>query len=776
MTADPLAPLRAFDELVIGPVRLEPRRLVMPYTVRDGDALHTTELIYRYAEPVFDPAAPADLNLASMIGAQVALNYGLFCDRLVFRGPFDRADRELLRRMAVNTATEILVKKILEPNPFLLPPAAGLPAVSATDHLRAKLVFEDPAPKGLPRAAWGQPETPDRVAVLSSGGKDSLLSQGLLEDLGLEVHALFVNESGRHWYTALNGYRHLAATRPHTARVWSSCDRLFGWMLRRLPFVRQDFARLRSDEYPIRLWTVAVFGFGVLPLMRKRGLSMLVVGDEFDTSRRCEHEGIPHYDGLYDQSRWFDLALSRYYGRKGWGALQFSLLRNCSELLIQKTLVRRYPELFARQLSCHAAHLDGERALPCGRCEKCRRIVGMVTAIGGDPGDCGYTAEQVESGLVALSQQGAHQEGEGARHLASMLLEQGRLPAGSPFSAAAAEEPQVLQLRFDPELAPDNDVPTPLRAGLFRLLLQEADGAVRRKGGGWVAADPLSPRSLARRHPLEPRRQAFETELVHGQRDYVLGDLTWPQARRRLSEVDVALLPVGAVEQHGPHLTLDTDAWDAERLALDVAAACAAPRPLVLPLVPYGVSYHHADFAGTLSVSPETLSRFVVEVGLAAARHGVRKLVIVNGHGGNIPALQFAAQVINRDAHIFTCVDTGETSDTEVSRLIETANDVHAGEYETSTSLALRPDLVLMDRAVTDIPHFSSRYLDFSSSASVSWFARTSRISPSGVMGDPTRASADKGRRMWELMVGNLVELVEHLKGTPLDRIYRRRE
>ncbi len=66
----------------------------------------------------------------------------------------------------------------------------------------------------------------------------------------------------------------------------------------------------------------------------------------------------------------------------------------------------------------------------------------------------------------------------------------------------------------------------------------------------------------------------------------------------------MALLPVGSIEQHGPHLPLDTDAFDADYLAKDVAEACSDPKPLVFPLIPYGVSYHHEDFSGTISVTP----------------------------------------------------------------------------------------------------------------------------------------------------------------------------
>ena len=79
--------------------------------------------------------------------------------------------------------------------------------------------------------AWDPPD-PGRHAVLSSGGKDSLLTYGLLQEIGREVHPIFVNESGRHWFTALNAYRHFESKVPHTARVWTNCDRVFSSMLK----------------------------------------------------------------------------------------------------------------------------------------------------------------------------------------------------------------------------------------------------------------------------------------------------------------------------------------------------------------------------------------------------------------------------------------------------------------------------------------------------------------------------------------------------------------
>ena len=769
MPPDPgLASLQVLDRLEVGPVILEPARLVAPYSVTRGGRTEVCDLIFKYPEPVFDPEEPASRNLAAQVAAQVALNYGLFCGELVFHGSYSGHDQRFLTEMARRTAREIYVNKLLLPNPFLVPGALDLPARRQDDYLLARVRFEDggEASGRLPR--WDTDRA--RHAVLSSGGKDSLLSYGLLSELEREVHPLFINESGRHWYTALNAHRHFAQHVPHTARVWTSADRVFSWMLRRLPFIRPDFTNLRADAYPLRLWTVAVFIFGALPLLRARGIGRLVIGNEHDATTRQSYRGITHYAGYYDQSRYFDNALSRYYARKGWGVCQFSLLRTLSELLIEKVLVERYPALQRHQVSCHATHLQGERVAPCGRCEKCRRVVVMLAALGADPANCGYTAAQVERALEAFAAAGAQQEAAAVQHEAHALLERGLVEPAS-LCVEARPRPEVTQLRFDSERSPPDAVPGDLRAPLYGLLRQHATGAARRRGRVWLEVDPLSAWALD-----PPYRYERPASAAGGPgEEYLWAELSWPRARQRLAETDLALLPVGSIEQHGLHLPLDVDAHDADRLCRDVAAACRPPRPLVLPLVSYGVSYHHDDFAGTVSVSPDTLARLVHEIGMSVSRQGVLKLVIVNGHGGNGPALNFAAQLINRDAGIFTCVDTGETSDAEVEAMAEAKNDVHAGEIETSTTLAWRPQLVQMARARRSMPRLSSEYLGFSSSKAVPWYARTAAMSESGVLGDPQRASQDKGRRMWAAMVRNLVALVEDLRGLALDEIYQRR-
>lgn len=497
MATDPLNILKVIQKLEVGPVKIEKKRFVAPYRLVQNNNEDSIDLIYHYDEPVFSPGDLNSQNLANMIAAQVALNYGLFCEEIHFHGYFDKADQKFLNDMAINTACEIYVKKFLEPNPFLIGDAANLPVIEKENYLHAKLIFDD-ADTTANTPPW--PIDRGKICILSSGGKDSLISYGLLEELNYSVHPIFVNESGRHWYTALNGYRYLKSVQPNTSRVWTNADRIFNWMLRRMPFIRKDFARLRSDEYPIRLWTVAVFLFGVLPLVQKRGLGRIIIGDEFDTSRKVFHKGIMHYDGLYDQSRYFDNAMSEYYHQKNWGISQFSIIRQLSELLIIKILAQRYPELQSHQVSCHAAHIENDRVYPCGNCEKCRRIVGMLTAIGAEPKRCGYKKEQIARCLKDVPVKSLHQESESAQHLIYLLQQQRLIPESTP-SIEPHEE--VLKIRIYPECSPIETVPQELRKPLFQIWLEYAQGAIRKVDNKWVEFDLLNDSALDAEFPFE---------------------------------------------------------------------------------------------------------------------------------------------------------------------------------------------------------------------------------------------------------------------------------
>lgn len=257
--------------------------------------------------------------------------------------------------------------------------------------------------------------------------------------------------------------------------------------------------------------------------------------------------------------------------------------------------------------------------------------------------------------------------------------------------------------------------------------------------------------------------------------EYMWETSSWPEISERIKKVDTAILPCGAIEQHGPHLPLDLDYFDAVYLARKVAEACQDPKPFVLPPVPYGVSYHHSDFKGTICVTNHSLSAIIYDIGMSLAHNGIKKIVILNGHGDNAPTLNYAAQMINRDARIFVCVETGETSDVDIYKLANTENDIHAGEIETSTALAVRPELVAMDKAVDHTLDLDNEFLDFTSDRGVSWYVHTKRLSESGVMGNASLGTAEKGAKMWEIMIEKMTEFVETIKNTPSDKLYQNR-
>lgn len=217
---------------------------------------------------------------------------------------------------------------------------------------------------------------------------------------------------------------------------------------------------------------------------------------------------------------------------------------------------------------------------------------------------------------------------------------------------------------------------------------------------------------------------------------------TWPQVEA--TDRRMLVLPLGSLEQHGPHLPLDTDALVAEQ----VARRAVGDRGDVglAPVMALGASGEHADFPGTLSVGTEALAHVLVEVVRDATRHWGRVLV-VNGHGGNADAVAQAARVCARDGRTLEIVHLGLPG-----------MDGHAGHAETSLVLALAPDRVHLDRVAPGVTAPVPDLLDRLRSDGVR------AVSPSGVLGDPTGATAAEGR-VW---MTRLVDLVTaHLPPRP---------
>ncbi len=248
-------------------------------------------------------------------------------------------------------------------------------------------------------------------------------------------------------------------------------------------------------------------------------------------------------------------------------------------------------------------------------------------------------------------------------------------------------------------------------------------------------------------------------------RSYYLGELTWVDVEEFLKRHKTAVVPVGSCEQHGPHLPLDTDAYDAFWLSMKAAekAQCA----LVAPPIYYGVSSHHMDFPGTITLNPQTLEQTAYEVGVCLVKHGFKRVLFENGHGGNTPALEAAAQRIKAETDAFVAIDTVSLIPDFIEQYIETPYDAHAGEFETSTSLANRENSVVKERITKpQITLPKSKYTKIGlkeTGPKVSWAFRTKEISSTGVIGDPTKASKEKGEKAWKLSIERLAELLKEL-------------
>jgi len=475
-----------FDCLRIHKLSVQSRQVKATYTLdkKDGTSV-SNELIYSYNEAVFKPANWKDTNTASMMVAQVAMNYGIFCKRILFEGLYDSADQRLIIDMTENTSREIYVHKLLQPTEFLIAPYNQLSVEKKKRYTTAKIEFNTSAYSHLTKSkSYDEPDE-NKYAILSSGGKDSLLSYGLLKEK-FDPSPVFVNESGRHWFTAYNSYHQFEKTEPNTAKVWCNSDRIFNWMVKQMPFIKPNFQNIRSDQYPIRLWTVSVFLWGVIPIAHKRNIKNIIIGNEYDTSLQLQYMGITHYAGLYDQSKFFDNAYSRYYRKKNWDFHQFSLLRSLSELLILKILVKRYPDLQKEQISCHASHKEGERMLPCGNCEKCRRIVGMLIALDEDPGRCGYTQQQIDKCLKALETKKVKQLGSDAQQLYYMLDAKKKVCLETENKKMAKENKEIMGLRFDRERSMIEDLPVYIRKHLMDIFCQYAADVFKFENRKWT--------------------------------------------------------------------------------------------------------------------------------------------------------------------------------------------------------------------------------------------------------------------------------------------------
>ena len=265
-----------------------------------------------------------------------------------------------------------------------------------------------------------------------------------------------------------------------------------------------------------------------------------------------------------------------------------------------------------------------------------------------------------------------------------------------------------------------------------------------------------------------------------------LNRMTSPEIQACVDQIDAVLIPVGATEQHGPHLELSFDATAATELCVRTARAVQnkGKRVLVAPTLHYGVSWYHMNYPGTISLSHTTFMLVIQDIARSLAKHGFKNLILVNGHGGNTSALMTCMDQLYQQDQIRVLLAQWFTlAAPEFRRLNITSPMLHAGEAETSVGLALGMD-VRMDKL--PVEHLNrleklrgsgnavSGHICYDPSMPGSGILTPmdfmNDISDSGAIGNATLATKEKGQQILAYTESVLTELVLDLAARPISR------
>jgi len=247
---------------------------------------------------------------------------------------------------------------------------------------------------------------------------------------------------------------------------------------------------------------------------------------------------------------------------------------------------------------------------------------------------------------------------------------------------------------------------------------------------------------------------------------HILPDMTWPEAKAALAEAELAIIPTGSFEQHGPHMTFEVDtarAYEFGRLL----AARLYPRVVLAPPVNMGVSYHHMNFPGTISLRPETFQAVIYDTVTSLQQHGISKFLLLNGHGGNIPSLGVIVVRLKQELG----AQVAWTSFTSLARDVikeRATSEVmgHSCESETSQAMYLAPRVVREDRlAAGELLELPYRHLR--EGYNLVYPYAFDEITANGALGDATQASYEFGQAIVEAALQRATEFLEDFMDHP---------
>ncbi|MCE4613985.1 MAG: hypothetical protein F7B60_00415 [Desulfurococcales archaeon] len=475
-----MASLKCFKSIAVTNLKIQKKRITADYILEleNGDEVHH-KLIHTYEEDIITDKTR---EFASLTVSTPLVNYGLFADRIVFDVPLTRQGKEFLEDTTRITAYDIFVNRIVRNTGFLRDEYIPDPEMVKPEDAepRVQLVFTRTANPGSTEHGLDE----KKCAVMSSGGKESLLSYGILREVGCEVYPCFFNESGHHWFTALTAYRYFKEHEPRTLRVWSNVDRLYTFIGEHMKILKRNaYKKDKAEIYPIRLFFFEHYVFSFLPLLYKRNIANVILGNEYDDPSRTSYlfKGIKHYNAVYDQSQEFDKYMTNWFKRSGLGFKQWSAVRPLSGLIVERILADRYPELFKLQRSCHSVHLENGKVLPCGTCSKCNGIILFLLANGIDPRIIGYKTQHIETVFDRINRGSIRLDPDELEHSLYLLT----LRSGKQIEGSQKHE-HVEMIQFDELNSHPDNIPAAVREKIYQIYEAYTKGYAFLTPKGWV--------------------------------------------------------------------------------------------------------------------------------------------------------------------------------------------------------------------------------------------------------------------------------------------------
>jgi creatinine amidohydrolase len=256
-----------------------------------------------------------------------------------------------------------------------------------------------------------------------------------------------------------------------------------------------------------------------------------------------------------------------------------------------------------------------------------------------------------------------------------------------------------------------------------------------------------------------------DTPRALSERPLLLADLSSPETRELLTDIELVLIPVGAHEQHGPNIAVSTDTVSAEALC-QAAAALAGPRVAVAPAVPWGISWHHLRFPGTISLRPATLTAVLADIVGSLHAHGFNRFLVVNGHGGNTATIAMAIEEIKQETGVpLIAAVFGYALIAEQARALLPANAIgHGGADEAAIVMAVAPERAKPDAFTTpELTGMQTETAALLRDYSGVLARRFDEVTRNGATGDATPATAEVGRQILDGSAQRLAEIIDVL-------------